>query len=219
MTNNPTLLFWSGGKKSNLAFSFLKKNNPDQNIILITLLDKESNRVPYHGISEAIINSQSKLLNVQLIRIYLEKNLSPAEKLNLLEQRLHTFCHKKNFTLSFGDQQPHHFHLELAQKLNTKAIFPLSNSTSFELSEFYFQNNHQAIITGIDQNKLTDIYLGREYNREWLQTLPENIDYFGQSNEFHSFATYSPYFKMRVPYSKAIAVIEKNYLVSTIKEP
>jgi len=45
------------------------------------------------------------------------------------------------------------------------------------------------------------------------------IDPAGENGEFHTFVTFGPGFKMRVPFSKAIAINEGPYLVSTLKEP
>jgi hypothetical protein len=62
-------------------------------------------------------------------------------------------------------------------------------------------------------------FLAKEYNQEWIGRLPDHIDGFGIHDEFHTFATYSPYFKMRIPYSKAIAIEQGPYSLTLLKEP
>ena len=68
-------------------------------------------------------------------------------------------------------------------------------------------------------DKLDNSFLACEFDQNYLDRLPENIDQAGENGEFHTFVTYGPNFKMRVAFSKAIASIEGPYLVSSVKEP
>jgi diphthamide synthase (EF-2-diphthine--ammonia ligase) len=83
----------------------------------------------------------------------------------------------------------------------------------------YFSTNHQALVTAIDKSKLDISYLAKMYDRDWIAKLPSGIDPMGENGEFHSFATFSPYFKKRIAYSKAIAIEDGPYTISTLKEP
>ena len=49
------LMFWSGGKDSALALFELNQNPNYEVIGLITTLDREKNRVPFHGIPDVLI--------------------------------------------------------------------------------------------------------------------------------------------------------------------
>ena len=56
------LVFWSGGKKAALALNFLV-NNPEFEIVgLLSVFDRETNRIPLHGIPDSLIIEQAKLL-------------------------------------------------------------------------------------------------------------------------------------------------------------
>jgi diphthamide synthase (EF-2-diphthine--ammonia ligase) len=73
------LMFWSGGKDSALALYQLN-NNPQYEVKgLITTLNREKNRVPFHGIPDVLIVEQAKLLKLPLQRIFLPDEASDAE--------------------------------------------------------------------------------------------------------------------------------------------
>lgn len=216
------LHFWSGGKDSNLSLTRLMDNKEFKVIGLVTILDRETNSVRYHGISEALVVDQSRLLNLPLIRIYLDKNTSNEDYLETISKKLLPFTKKNLHAITFGDihlDDVRKFKEVLCDKIGVKAIFPLWNESSESLLNEYFLTNHQALITAIDNSKLDISYLAKIYDREWIAKLPSGIDPMGENGEFHSFATFSPYFKMRIPYSKAIAIDDGPYTISTLKEP
>jgi uncharacterized protein (TIGR00290 family) len=208
------LLFWSGGKDSAMAFTKLK--NEGHNIIaLVTTIDRESNRVRYHGISEELLIDQSKLLKTPLVRIYLDENASNHLYLETIIAKLTPLISKVD-AIAFGDislTDIREFRNLMCEKLNTKAIFPLWNLKSDQYLVAFFESNHQAIVSAIDETKLDRSFLGKLYDREWISRLPDGVHPLGENGEFHTFATYSPFYKMRIPFSKAIAINEGPYLV------
>jgi uncharacterized protein (TIGR00290 family) len=216
------LHFWSGGKDSNLSLTRLR-SNPEYKVMgLVTLIDRATNAVRYHGICEALVVDQAKLLDLPLIRIYLDKNTSNEDYLKIISERLIPFSKKNLHAISFGDihlDDVKHFKEALADKIGVKAIFPLWNESSEVLLNEYFLGNHQALISAIDKAKLDISFLGKMFDREWIAKLPAGIDSMGENGEFHSFATFSPYFKKRIAYSKAIAIEDGPYTISTLKEP
>jgi uncharacterized protein (TIGR00290 family) len=216
------LLFWSGGKNSALTLTALRKNT-DYNILgLVTLIDRETNCVRYHGISEALIVDQSKLLGIPMVRIFQDRINDSNTLLNEIVIKLSPFKNKNLFGIAFGDVRnldDKNIHEKIARELKVESLFPLWNISNEKLITDFFENNHQALISAIDKNLIDLSFLAKEYNREWISKLPETIDSFGENHEFHTFATYSPYFKMRIPYSKAIAIDDNNYTISLMKEP
>lgn len=222
MEKKNVLLFWSGGKDSNLALTRLKKN-PELNVIgLVTTINREKNRVNFHGIPEALLVDQSKLLNIPLIRIYIEDNANNETYLKTIFEKIAPLKKKNLSAIAFGDihlQDIRHFREEMCKQFEVDALFPLWGESSESLLNEYFELNHQAIVTGINRDKLDNSFLAKLYDREWIARLPEGVDPMGENGEFHTFATFSPYFKMRIPYSKTIAVEEGSYTVSLLKEP
>ncbi len=222
MEKQKVLLFWSGGKDSNLALTRLKKNEQYEVIGLVSIINPSKNTVKFHGIPEALLVDQAKLLNIPLIRIYIEANATNEEYLDIISKKLLPFTLKGIKHIAFGDihlEEIKSFRNKMCDILKVTAIFPLWGESPEKLLNEYFELNHQAIITAIDRSKLDNSYLAKLYDREWISRLPKEIDPMGENGEFHTFATFSPYFKMRIPYSKTIAIEEGPYTVSMLKEP
>jgi uncharacterized protein (TIGR00290 family) len=222
MKKNKVLLFWSGGKDSNLALTRLKNSKDFEVVALLTTINSKTNTVKYHGIPETLLIDQAKLLSLPLIRVYHDENISNEDYILSLSNKISSLKKLDLSGIAFGDihlNDVKQFKENFCHKLNLEAVFPLWGESESSLLEEYFSTNHQAIITSIDRSKLDNSFLAKLYNQEWLDRLPSGIDPMGENGEFHTFATFSPYFKMRVPFSKTIAIEEGPYTVSLLKEP
>ncbi|MGZ3808824.1 MAG: Dph6-related ATP pyrophosphatase [Bacteriovorax sp.] len=216
------LMFWSGGKDSALTLHYLKKDPKFEVVGLITTFDRDSNTVKYHGIPDSLIVDQAKMLKLPLQRIFLPGDCSNEEYMDHVGKILAIFGRRGIRHIAFGDihlKDVRKFREDMLLPLEMKALFPLWGKDSNEISKEFFKTGHKALVTSIMKDKLDKSFLNCEYDQEFVDRLPKNIDPAGENGEFHTFVTYSPHFKMRVPFSKAIAVEEGPYLVSLMKEP
>jgi uncharacterized protein (TIGR00290 family) len=216
------LLFWSGGKDSALALHYLK-NDPSYEVIgLVTTFDRETNRVPFHGIPDKIILEQAKLLKLPLQRIFLPSNSTNTDYVQQVSIILSMFAKRGIATVAFGDihlQDVRAFKEKMMSDLHIKSLFPLWGKNPHDVALEFFSTGHKALVTSVLAEKLGYDFLASEYNSEYLARLPEGIDPCGENGEFHTCVTFGPTFKMRLAYSKSIAVEEGPYIVSLIKEP
>lgn len=216
------LLFWSGGKDSALALHYLKEDPKFEVVGLVTTFNRESNTVQYHGIPDSLIIDQAKMLKLPLQRIFLPNNCSNEEYTDHVGKILAIFGKRGIHHVAFGDihlKDVRKFREDMLIPHEMKAIFPLWGKDSFEVCKEFFKTGHKALVTSIMKDKLDRSFLNCEYDQDFVDRLPKNLDPAGENGEFHTFVTYSPHFKMRVPFSKAIAVEEGPYLVSLMKEP
>ncbi len=217
-----TLLFWSGGKKSALALHQLKQNDQIEVIGLVTLFDSQKNTVPLHGIPDALITEQAKLLKLPLQRIYISENDQLDTQTARIAKILQIYVKTGIGQIAFGHLQADQnsdFYRNLIQSLGLTALFPLMDKSSLEVMTNFFDSGHKALVTSIDTRKLDNSFLSCEYNLDYLKRLPSGIDPAGAQGEFHTFVVFGPNFKTRVSYSKSIAIHEGDYLVSLVKEP
>lgn len=227
------LVFWSGGMSSALALDLSKELYPDLEVIgLLTLIESTTNRVRHHGIPDSLMIEQAKLLKLPLQRIFFNHS-QPEELKKSIENILSLFRKKGIDHLIFGNTRLEELPDFLLNSLNLNAIeclFPLTQlitdhtislkEKSKIFSNEFFRRDFKALITGVH----TDYFpqkeiLSKEYTPELVNQLPDTITHFASQNEFHTFVTFGPGFKMRVPFSKAIAEEETPFLVSLIKEP
>lgn len=216
------LLFWSGGKDSALALYELKKDPRYEIVGLITILDREKNRVPFHGIPDTLIVEQAKLMKLPLQRIFLPTNPSDEEYVTQVSNILAMFAKRGIKTVAFGDinlADVRSFKEKFISDLGMTALFPLWGRATKELVQLFLETGHKALVTSVYGEKLGYDFLACEFNQEYLNRLPESIDPAGENGEYHTMVVFGPTFKMRLAYSKAIAVEEGPYFVSLVKEP
>lgn len=216
------ILFWSGGKDSALALHHLKQDPQYEIIGLLTTFDQKSNTVKFHGIPDSLIGEQAKMLNLPLQRIFLPENCSNSIYIDKVSKILALFKKKNINHIAFGDihlNDIRTFKEEMLAKIELKAVFPLWGKNSQDLNNEFFESGHKALVTGVMKDKLDYSFLACEFNKSYIDRLPPSIDPAGENGEFHTFVTFGPNFKMRIPFSKSIAIEEGPYLVSLIKEP
>ncbi len=216
------LHFWSGGKNSALALHLLKSDPQFEVVGLISIFDREKNTVKFHGVPDSLILDQAKMLNLPLQRIFLQSDASNTEYIDHVGKILAMFSKKGILHVSFGDshlEEDKFFKEEMLKPLNMTGLFPLWHKSSEEINDQFFKTGHKALVTSVIINKLDNSFLACEFNQNYIDRLPKDIDPAGENGEFHTFVTYAPSFKMRIPFSKSIAIDEGPYLVSLLKEP
>lgn len=216
------LMFWSGGKDSALALYELNQNPSYEVVGLVTTFDRETNRVAFHGIPDTLILEQAKLLKLPLQRIFLSHEATNEEYIKEVSSILSMYAKRGIKTVAFGDinlRDVRDFKEKMIFNLDMKALFPLWEMDTKSVVAKFFQTGHKALVTSVIKEKLGYNFLACEFNQEYLDRLPEGIDHAGENGEFHTFVTFGPTFRMRVAFSKAIAVEEGPYIVSLVKEP
>lgn len=216
------ILFWSGGKDSALALHKLKQDESLEVVSLITTINRDNSRVPFHGLPDKMIVEQAKLLNLPLQRIFITESATNDEYINEVTKILKLYAKVGIKKVVFGDidqKEIRAFKENFLKEIGMTAYFPLVGMTSIEVADEFFATGHKAIVTAVSAEKLGYNFLAKEYNQDFLDRLPPSVDPAGENGEFHTFVIYGPSFKMRLAFSKAIAVEEGPYLVSLIKEP
>ena len=216
------LMFWSGGKDSALALYELNQNPSYEVVGLITTFDRKTNRVPYHGIPDTLILEQAKLLKLPLQRIFLSHDATNEEYVQQVQTILSMYAKRGIKTVAFGDinlQDVRDFKEKMITDLGMTPLFPLWGMETKSVVEKFFFTGHKALVTSVMAEKLGYNFLACEFSQEYIDRLPVEIDPAGENGEFHTFVTFGPTFRMRVAFSKAIAVEEGPYIVSLVKEP
>lgn len=216
------LMFWSGGKDSALALHHLKQDPNLEVIGLITTINRDTNTVKFHGIPDSLLLEQAKMLMLPLQRIFLPGDCSNEEYIDHVGKILSIFAKRGVRKIAFGDihlQDIKKFREDFLRPLEMEAVFPLWGKSSKQIFQEFMQSGHKALVTSIMKDKLDYSFLNCEYDEKFIERLPVGVDPAGENGEFHTFVIYSPHFKMRIPFSKSIAIDEGPYLVTQVKEP
>lgn len=69
----------------------------------------------------------------------------------------------------------------------------------------------RARVTAIDLAKMPLEMLGRDIDRSFLSSLPEDVDPCGENGEFHTFAFDGPMFREPIPLSTGEVVVREQF--------
>lgn len=216
------LIFWNGGKDSALALHLMAQSDQFEVVGLLSVLERESNRVRFHGVPDALLLEQAKMLKLPLQRIFVPLNCTNEDYIDQVGSILKIFAKKGITRLAFGDvhlEDKRMFKQRLLAGTGMQALFPLWQKNSSEIVQLFLENGFKALVTAVMKEKLGPEFLACEFNQQYIERLPAGTDPAGENGEFHTFVLFGPSFKMRVPFSKSIAVDEGPYLVSLLKEP
>lgn len=196
------LLSWSGGKDSSIALFELK--SPQFEIVgLISSFVGDEKRLQMHEVSMELIEAQAQSLELPLYKIELpEKPTNEVyekawrEKLDQLQSEIGVEA------VAFGDihlEDIRKYREKLVKSVGLKAVFPLWAWQDQLVVNAFGGLNHSGIVHCIEDGKLPEAFLGREYNASFVEDLPMGVSPIGENGEFHSFIYDGPFMQQRLP--------------------
>ncbi|MEM7690492.1 MAG: DUF5522 domain-containing protein [Pseudomonadota bacterium] len=185
-----TVLFWSGGKDSFLAYRALQREGIT-NIALLTTFDARSRTIAHQEFTIDEVVEQAAHLGVPTIGVPLHPggdyvdHLKPA--LDLVPG-----C----TTLAFGD-----LHLEHIRGWREDRFLHDERMRGFDLSFPLWKADYAQLIADLEASgatctisaittSLSGITLGDAFDRDLIERLPEGVDPFGENGEFHTLISF-----------------------------
>jgi uncharacterized protein (TIGR00290 family) len=204
---------WSGGKDSTLALHEILKTNRYEVLELLTTVTQDYDRISIHGVRRVLLEQQARSLGFPLEKMFVPKGVSDADYESILLKTLNK--HKTNGVLSvvFGDiflEDVRKYRESILSKVDMKGIFPLWKKGSRQLARTFIDLGFKAVITVVDSKVLNKEFVGREYDAQFLVTLPANVDPCGENGEFHSFVYEGPIFRQKIFFTKGEIVLREN---------
>ncbi|MEL6487396.1 MAG: hypothetical protein AAFQ13_09665, partial [Pseudomonadota bacterium] len=181
-----TVLFWSGGKDSYLAWRAMKQPGP-ANIALLTTFDARSRMIAHQGFEIDAVVDQAERLGLPLIGVPLHSGPDYVDQiakgLELVPQA---------DTLAFGD-----LHLDTIREWREEAFAGHDKTSALKLAFPLWQADYAALMDDLEASgaacvisaiaaNLPGIAVGDRFDRSLLARLPESVDPFGENGEFHT---------------------------------
>lgn len=190
------LASWSGGKDSCLALWRAQKSG-HKITHLLTALDESGLKTRSHGVTGDLILVQGKSLGMH------NEFISTAWD-SYEQEFIHKLQSLKSSGLDlaiFGDIDLI-AHREWEEKVclaaNLEPILPLWNQNRLSLVEEFLSLGFKARVTCVDGRFLNESYVGREFDAQFINDLPEQVDACGENGEFHTFVYDGPNFAFPV---------------------
>jgi len=196
-TRQRTLLSWSSGKDSAWSLHLLRRDPHIEIAALLTTFNGAADRVAMHAVRRELVEAQARRMALPLWSVDLPWPCSNAVYENLMQGMCRRATAEGITAVAFGDlflQDIRDYRVRQLKATGLRPLFPVWQIPTAELARELIRAGVKAKVTCIDLAKLDGSYAGREYDSEFLNSLPPGIDPCGENGEFHTFVYDGPFF-------------------------
>jgi uncharacterized protein (TIGR00290 family) len=208
----PVVLSWSGGKDSALALAALRASADVRVVALLTSVTTGYDRVSIHGVRRALLQAQSRSLDLPVHEIVIEPQCSnqaydAAVEAALVELRAR---HPDVRHIAYGDlflEDVRQYREERLARSGFDGLFPLWGRPTDALAREFIDRSFEARLVCVDTTQLDASFAGRLFDGDLLLDLPATVDPCGERGEFHTFVADGPGFSHRVDHAVGEVVL------------
>ena len=204
---------WSGGKDSAIALHKIQANKQYHILALLTTITDAYDRVSMHGVRTKLLEKQAKSIGLPLEKMPITKDASHKQYKSRMKSILQSYKEEGVSSVAFGDiflEGIRDYRQKNLDLVGMKALFPIWGSNTGELANQFIASGFKSIITCVDTELLPKEFCGREFNKAFLEDLPEGVDPCGENGEFHSFVYEGPIFQESVAHKIGEKVLREN---------
>jgi len=187
---------WSGGKDCCLALNRALSEGLDVRYLANTV-SADGLRSCSHGISAAVIRTQAEALGISIVQ---QPTTGDNYRLQFVKM-LHAFKQEGIEGGIFGDID-FNAHMEwieaVCRETGITPYLPLWLDNQRKLMEEFIGAGFIAVIVAVKAEFFGPKTLGKVIDRDFLDSLPENVTPCGEAGEFHSLVIDGPVFKKRL---------------------
>ncbi len=194
------LLSWSSGKDSAWALHVLRQRAEVEIVGLLTTFNEVFDRVAMHGVRRDIVEAQAAAAGLALWPVPLP---SPCSN-EAYEERMRAVIHRARTqgitAIAFGDLFLSDIRAYRERQLAGTGLTPLfplwdTPAATRSLAQQMLAGGLKAILTCVDSRQLSPgPFVGRTFDHQFLQELPEGVDPCGEKGEFHTVCYAGPMF-------------------------
>ena len=217
----PKAIFnWSGGKDSSLALHKILQSGEYEISHLVTSVSEKYNRISQHGVRAELLEQQADSIGISLHKLIMPDFPTMETYNQMMSEALSNFKQENIHHSIFGDiflADLRKYREERLASADFKGIFPLWEIPTKQLAKEFIDLGFKAIIVCIDEKHLDKSFVGREFDQQFLNDLPKNVDPCGEYGEFHSFVYEGPIFQKPIPFNKG-EIIYRKYIPQAKQE-
>lgn len=205
---------WSGGKDSAIALYEIQRSQKYEVVSLITTITEDYDRVSMHGVPRILVEQQADSLGLPLEKVLIPGSCSNEEYEYKMRESLTRFRQDGVSSVAFGDiflEWVRKYREDNLSKVGMKAVFPIWGRDTTELARSFIALGFQAMTTCVDSRVLDKRFIGRVFDKHFLDELPSNVDHSGENGEFHSFVYDGPIFKEKIDFTVGEVVLRDSF--------
>jgi len=216
-----TLMSWSSGKDSAWALYQLQKNPEIELVGLFCTVNREFDRVAMHGVRIDLLKEQAKSIGLPLQIIEIPNPCSNEIYEKIMGEFTRKCIEEKIDHFAFGDlflKDVRQYREDKLKGTGIKPIFPIWGIPTPELSKKMIASGLRTVITCIDPKQIPENFIGKEFDYNFLDSLPNSVDPCGENGEFHSFVFDGPMFKNKIEIQLGEIVDRDGFVFADIKK-
>ena len=194
-------LWWSSGKDSAWALHALRRSDSHRVTRLLTTVNREFERVAMHAVRVTLLEEQAAAAGLPVERVELPWPCSNAQYEAAVQPLLDAAVGAGVPCMAFGDlflEDVRQYRMALLAGHPIEPVFPIWGLDTTALAHEMIDAGLRAWVTCVDPRVLPRELAGRRYGRDFLESLPDDVDPCGENGEFHTFAAAGPMFQGEV---------------------
>ena len=198
MARTPVLLSWSSGKDSAWSLYELLRQDDVEVVGLLTTVNETHDRVAMHAVRRELLEAQAAAADLPLWVVDLPwpcTNEEYEKRMSVVVARAEREGIRE---MAFGDLFLEDIRAYREEKLDgtgLKPRFPLWGRPTDELAREMLAGGLRAVLTCVDPKQGAAEFVGRAYDQDLLEALPDSVDPCGENGEFHTFVHAGPMFR------------------------
>lgn len=172
-----------------------------------------------HAVRRVLVESQAERTGLPLWPVELPWPCTNAD----YEDRMRAVCQRAStegiVAVAFGDlflQDVRDYRIRQLQGTGLEPLFPLWQIPTGDLALEMIAAGVKAKVTCVDPSKLEKSFAGRDYDRSFLEALPQGIDPCGENGEFHTFVYESPVFFRPIEVQAGEVVVRDGFVFADV---
>jgi Predicted ATPases of PP-loop superfamily len=187
---------------------------------LVTTVNQTHQRVAMHAVRLVLLKQQAAAANLPLHIINIPHPCSNENYNQAMDGFFDSIQQIGATHMAFGDlflEDIRQYREENLKGTGLTPMFPLWLEPTEKLAQKMIDAGLKTRITCIDPNKLSANFVGREFNQQFLDDLPDGIDPCGENGEFHSFTYAGPMFKKPINISTGDVVEREGFIFADLQ--
>ena len=213
------IVSWSSGKDSAFALFKVMQSGEFDVVAMLTTVTSNYDRVSMHGVRRELLLRQASSLGLPLIEVEI-----PAKCTNeIYEAKMGAAMSRAKASgveyVIFGDiflEDVRKYREEKLSGTGISPVFPLWGEKPSNLAIGIIESGIRARVSCLDPERLNRKLGGALFDRDFLDSIPDNVDPCGENGEFHTFVESSPLFSEPIAISVGESVQRDRFLYTDL---
>ena len=213
------LLSWSSGKDSAWSLHVLRQRAEYEVVGLLTTFNEVADRVAMHAVRHDLVERQAAAAGLPLWSVPLPWPCSNEQYESLMAQTCVKAVADGIEGIAFGDlflEDVRAYREKQLKGTGLQPLFPVWGMPTRALAREMIASGTRAKLTCIDTEKLDRSFVGREFDKALLSSLPDDVDPCGEHGEFHSFVYAGPMLNAVLPVSVGETVVRDQFVFADL---